>query len=1207
MLLKTLLQIALTLIFTSPSTANQPNLNESFLLLGDFNAISIYNSIETLNITSPPSNSIGVYQLDSNTITKLEANNLPAIPSLWYPLDDFKSLMIVNNKPYIYNINETNVVELRNWNNIDGEIKTVYYDHSQNIFYFGGSLAFNETHGVVQYDDLSEQLSTLPFGGFDENSSVNTITKDETTENILFGGSFNSIGYPELLDITFNETITNTTIVKNDSSIIDISQKVPIFPSDVVATGGVNAQNIICPTDEQNGWRLDNGELGSWTATIQNTINPSKLRLYNSASQSHGVKTFRVISYPAGSIMNLSYIDPSDLSLKFCEAFCPLFQNSEVESSLSANNITNNTYYTFTNNNQTILELTNEFQDFAFVNHVDIKSFTVQILEYYGDYAQLDGIELSADGINIYANEQFNNLPSCASSNALDINVNSQSIGGVDWLQSANGDYMYSTIATDELNGTKGMRFNVQLAVSGEYNVLMNTVGCLEDNSCANRGIVNVTLYNSKSEVLSNNIIYQTNQYKKYDVLYTGRLEVDYPDNKPLYVEMTVIESLNGNYVYAVADSVQLQYIQLDLNEVTGEITRNQTVETEESVKINSLFEYSVKNFTNNVTYPIANTTFNLLGLTLSEGAIINQLLINDTSIIIAGDFASPFGDNIFGTEFKPENTQLNITDYFTIGGGSNGEVNYIYGPVDEFAIFGDFDKFTNLTNNNDGAVLFNSNSNQITNLNITNVDSFNSVSGFMYNETEYLTLTDNSSSVIYDLTNNNLFENTTIFGMNVLAALDSNNDEWMLEHEFTKSLVLGHITQFQLAANNIVNLSNDTASIVQGNSDAILNAGIYMDNDTFVVAGSNIYTVVNNSISLLSDQLTLSQNSQINTLLNYKDTLFFSINGTATYNSDNINGFAALSMNTFSLMKTLNEEFNGTINDIAIDPEFGNIIGVGSFSVGDCVNVCIFGNDSTALTIDRTIAGVSGTLNSLNYYDAYKVLIAGDFSYEGDHGYIGVYDTFDNDITMLSNFSTSLPGGVTGFTFADEEKELKTLSDVIVVHGVNYVGFFNNTKYTSISDSINFENGELTNIALVETSSTGFFQNTVIIATGRFTIKNYGLVSSAIWDGVEWTPYTITANNLDVNNAKAQKLVRKASPYIYQGPFPKTPSTPGKLLNKETDAFTNGQVVGVGFALALGTVLLLSGLGFAYYFLSGTSQKEHLDGLKLVGDDKLP
>lgn len=1211
MFVKSILQLTLTSILAvSTVTANQLNINENFLLLGDFNAISLYNNTDTFNTST--TNSIGnVYELSKNSdsIKQLSAHSIPGVPSIWHPINETSSLMIVDNKPYIYNKDST-INELSNWNNINGEIHTVYFDSHESILYFGGSLTYNETHGAVQYDYLSEQLLSLPFGGFDEKSLVNTIIKEDKTENILFGGSFDNIGYTHLLNITVNETITNTTTVRNDSSIIDISQKVPILASDVTATGGVNPQNIICPTNEQNGWKLGNGELGSWSATLQNTIYPSKVRLYNSQSSSNGVKTFRVISYPAGSIMSLSYIDPTDLTLKFCDAFCPLFQNDALEQALTANDIVGNTYYTFTNNNQTILELTNKFQDFAFVNHVDVKSFTVQILDYYGSYAQLNGVELSGDGINVYANEQFNKLAPCASSNALDINVNSQQIGGVDWLLSANGDYMYATIATDDLNGSKGMRFNIQLAVSGVYNVLMNTVGCLEDSSCANRGIVNVTLYDSEGGILSNKLIYQTNQYQKYDVLYTGRLEVDYPDNKPMYVEMTVVESLNNNYVYAVADSVQLQYIQLDLNEVTGQITRNYTVQRRKDVKLNGLFEYSVKNFTDEVQYPIGNTTFNLLGSTFDKGAVINQLLVNDTSLVVAGDFASPFGDNIFGAEFKTAENQLEITDYFTIGGGSNGEVDLVYGPVDEFAIFGSFDTFKNGSDNNEGAVLFNSVSDRISNLNLTKTD-FTSVSGFMFNGTEYLTLMDNSTSTIYDFTNNMEFENTTLFGMSVLAALDSNSDDWMLQEASTKSLVLGFINKFELAADNIVQLTNDTAHIVHGKTTSGLTSGVYIDDETFAVAGSNIYTVSNNSLSLLSTKLTLSQDAEINALLSYKDNIFFSTNGTATFDSQNINGLVALNRND-SAVKTLSDTFNGTINDLAVDPESGNIIGVGNFTVGDCSNICIFGNDSTSLTISKSIPGVSGTINALNYYDAYRVLIAGDFSHEGHSGYMGVYDTFDSEITILGNFSSSLPSTVAGFVFADEKKEHKTLNDLIVVYGSKYIGFFNNTKYTSISNGLNFDNGELTDVALVEISTTGFFQNKAIIVTGRFSINNSnnnnGLISSAIWDGEKWTPYTITATNLSVDDAKAQAIVRKQAPYIYQGPFPKSnPSTSGEQHGKEPDVFTNGQVVGVGFALALGTILLLSGLGFAYYFLNGMTQKEHLEGLKLAGDDKLP
>ncbi|KGK40651.1 hypothetical protein JL09_g26, partial [Pichia kudriavzevii] len=299
-------------------------IDEDFILIGDYDAVSLYNSTESFNFTYSASD-LNVYQLSTtnNSITVLPDTKLPGVPSIWQLINNSTSIMIIDNKPYIYNFQNSSLVQLKNWNNIKGDIKSFYYDEDLKSFYFGGSISFNDTHGIVQYDYQEEQLLSLPFGGFNENSTINSIVQLEGSSDLILAGSFNSIGYVELLNITLNETETNTTSYRNQTGVIDISQSIPILSQDVSASVGENAQDIICPVTGNNGWLLSNGELGTWSASLQTKVRPSKIRLYNSNSENTSVNTFRIITYPANGIMNMTYIDPYDLQEKHCDAFCP--------------------------------------------------------------------------------------------------------------------------------------------------------------------------------------------------------------------------------------------------------------------------------------------------------------------------------------------------------------------------------------------------------------------------------------------------------------------------------------------------------------------------------------------------------------------------------------------------------------------------------------------------------------------------------------------------------------------------------------------------------------------------------------------------------------------------------------------------------------------------------------------------------------------
>jgi hypothetical protein len=1220
-------------LFSLQSTVKadyNPLLNESFILLGNFNAISLYDSSSNLlNLSSSSSSSSSslnnLYELSTlnNSINLLENLNLSSQPTLWHPLNNDDSVILVENEPFILNLKDFSLSKLQNWNNVDGKIESLYFDNDNNIIYFGGSLSFNKTYGAIQYDYIEEQLLSLPFGGFEQNSTINSILKYNDSNSIIFGGSFNSIGYPELLNITYNETIFNYTLIKNTTGIIDISQKIPIKSDQVSATAGDNYKNIICPTNDQNGWKLPNNQIGSWSASIGRDVVPSKIRLYNSMSNTNGVKSFRVITYPANGIMNMTYIDPNDLQIKFCDAYCPLFLSSTIDSSFKKNDIQDNQYYTFTNNNQTVLQLTNSFQDFSFVNSIDVNSFTIEILDYYGNYAELLGIELSSIGITSYAENSLNQLDSCTSINQYDIEVNSVAIGNINWQDSSFGNYLFADVPKNQISNDQGIRYEINIPVSGQYSILMYTPGCLIDNSCNNRGIVNVTVSSSDGEQFSDSVIFQTNQNEKYDVLYTGDLKL-IPDS-PIIIEMTLLESLNNENIYVVAESVHLQYIQLELNEITGNITNEYNLEKYKMVELNGLFEYSFSNFSNNsIEFPIGNTSVNLIGSLLDPDAIVNTMIINETSLIIAGDFTSNYSDNILGSNIKTLNNlkdQIWVTDFFSIDGGTNGEVSHIYGPNEEFLMLGSFDAFNNISSTKsssiDGSVLFNSGLNTIENVNITDLNQISQLSGFVFNETEYIVINynnSNASAELYDFTSNIMFENSSTFAMNIVSSLDTSDNNWMIGSESESSYVIGSIVKFDLASNNIVKIDDNSLAPVENENDNEFISGIFIDNDTFAIAGSNIFLLSANSTSLLSSDLSFNANTQIDSMMYYKSNLIFSIDDNAQFKSKSINGLAFYDMNSHSL-KTLNDSFNGSIVDLAVDPQFGNIIGVGSFSVGNCKSICTFGNNTENIIINKSVSDVNGLISSVNYYNEYKALIGGNFTTSGSNGYFGVYDTKNNSITILENYSSELDGPVKNFIFGDERKNNKTLNDIIIVMGDNYIGYFNNSNWNSLSKGLSLQNAQFTDVSLIESTSLDSFYNAqVLLLTGSFTISDYGMVSSAIWNGKQWIPYTITANNLQVNKAKAQSVIRTTSMFVYQGSFtqtstsssvPSSSATNGAIHQKTTSEFTNGEVAGVGCALAVGTLMLLTCLGFLYGAFAG-SKAEKLEGLKLTGEDRM-
>ena len=247
---------------------------------------------------------------------------------------------------------------------LSGKVTSVYCDSSSGTVYVGGAFAGGNSTNAIAW---TSGWTNLPFAGF--NGEIRTITK-APNGHIIFGGSFDGLG--------------NTTTPKNrdEQSIPLASAQISASASSTTAGFG-DPKNIICKTGTQDGpgntWLLPDQSLGFWQADFRFGFNPTKLRLYNTAQNNRGTKTWRLTALPLGGIMNLTYTD-SQGRQAFCDAKCPLPQNNST------------------------------FQDFRFVNRVGMNGFRLDITEFYGNGAGLSGIELFQDGKHSDSNIKMTRL-----------------------------------------------------------------------------------------------------------------------------------------------------------------------------------------------------------------------------------------------------------------------------------------------------------------------------------------------------------------------------------------------------------------------------------------------------------------------------------------------------------------------------------------------------------------------------------------------------------------------------------------------------------------------------------------------------------------------------------------------------------------------------------------------------------------------------
>lgn len=350
-----------------------PNINLEELgrvaLTGDFDSISLYNyQQQTQNPFSANGSQALITQLPNGDYTAAATADAYIKTMCPFVRDngELAGVVVGGNFTSLGGI-ETQGVAMYdpNTNNITplpgllGKVSAVYCDQDTDTVYVGGDFkGANSTNAVAWVGMTGWQ--NLPFAGF--NGPVDTITK-APNGNIIFGGTFNGLG--------------NTTgPVKEDQQIVNLASANITSGSTTEEDGFNEPRSIVCPTSGQDEagstWLLEDRAPGFWRADLNFGFQPTKLRLWNTHQNGRGTKTFRFTALPLNGIMNMTYNDPTTGKKTPCDADgarCPLSDNTSLP-----------------------------YQDFEFYNIVGMSAFQIDISDWYGDGAGLNGIELFQDG-----------------------------------------------------------------------------------------------------------------------------------------------------------------------------------------------------------------------------------------------------------------------------------------------------------------------------------------------------------------------------------------------------------------------------------------------------------------------------------------------------------------------------------------------------------------------------------------------------------------------------------------------------------------------------------------------------------------------------------------------------------------------------------------------------------------------------------------
>lgn len=697
-------------------------------LLGDFDSISFYNYknasglLDDGNSSKEPGHRLYVRNVTNNQ--NVEVGSLDGYVSQMIPLNNDSvaihgNFTLFNEKkvvgPIIYNATSNNVTPIFSSSSSNtkdkskfqvgsrlqgrsedesrsklqsGKVNTILVDHD--LIYMGGNFGFNDTYGAAVYNMTSKEVTSTPFQGFGKNSTVNSIIKiqdeDDTVEkgSIIFGGHFDTLGLPELLKHNVSKKLNRSTLVTAEQQV---SLKHAIFSN----TNGADSDEstILCPS-ANNIWSTEPNKGGQWAAELPDEmkgIRPTKVRLFP-ADQENNVKAFRIYTYPNNGIMNLSYVDPSTNKISLCDALCTLLRVDDLKNFTQKNsddsekfesdpNVyvdpNDGSYMTYINslNNSKTLGYGANYQEFALENPVGIDKLGITVLEWYGSQGALAGVELYLNTIIVYGNNTLNE-PNCGDTSDED-QQNYSEIKRGKWKSiksmvpnPLDNDYLVSVLSEDQ-DSKAEIHLYPNITYSGNYSIILPTPGCVQDDTCEKRSIVNVTLYDYDDNVLASKLIYQNNNDDKFDSLFEGHLNGTEEDKGRNKISISYYDDIlpGQKASWVVVDRVETMVLGLDDHSFTQR--HNKTRNMLEEVRLNGLFEYSLANFSNyqtDLVYKnssnnkkiiestntyVGNSSINMLSAFLGKNALVEDIDIiqedHEKFLVLFGDHISTWSN----------------------------------------------------------------------------------------------------------------------------------------------------------------------------------------------------------------------------------------------------------------------------------------------------------------------------------------------------------------------------------------------------------------------------------------------------------------------------------------------------------------------------------------------------------------------------------
>ncbi|KAF1959335.1 hypothetical protein CC80DRAFT_325802 [Byssothecium circinans] len=1019
---------------------------------------------------------------------------------------------------------------------LKGSVNALYCDDSRGQVYVGGEFEFtgkDSKNAVIWKDDWVQ----MPFNGF--SGPVNSITQTSSNK-IVFGGQFDGLG---------NGT---SGVAQNNT------QSLPVGSADITSQtssglpGLSDPKTIACKTNPEtqgsgSTWLLADNTAGFWKASFGFGFQPTKLRLYNTNFEGRGTKTWRYTALPDGGIMNFTFVNPVTKRQEFCDARCPLPQDNTTA------------------------------QDFFFVNQVGMNAFQLDISDWYGKGGGLNAVEVFQTQIFSYAINEFNK-PSCGGATT---GANANSVGPWNPTESqrSSSRYLTATLPVDSIDPSKqSVVFQPDIPQNGKYTIKLYTPGCRGDNTCTTRGRVNITVgvpTNTGSAQPSSTVLFQTNEFDKYDTIYDGVIDVSNGQRPSVTLTPVAGQNPGGGVLTVVAQRVGFEI-------------RNAT-----SGGINGLFEYDPSKGV--VDQDLSKSVIDTAGANLSpsQNALISTLATTGDTLYIGGNFSSGSGNNIFSIGKDAQNPSP------LDGNGLDNQVTTLYVSGSTVYVGGKFTRSQNgAVSGLNGVAAYSNGKWQALGAGVQGIVmhivplSMNITSG---NPEDVIGITGFFTQV-------NGFGNNTAFAADNFSVWVPSKSNWLHNLRLQTPVVQGHLMTFaeipgakapvnriyagtissgSLGASGAAVLEHGDgrfslsgfATSIRGqqqqsslqkraladnhslNTTGIVTATFYKENNMnktilaghFAASGSDGQNITNVAIidGKDSDKITgfseqVDSNSTVAAVAVLDSILFAGGRLTGRINNNRIAGLVMYNLGSNSFGNSQAPPLQGTnvtVNAIAPRPKSKDVYVAGQFdSAGalSCPALCIWNTERNQWTAPG--ASLSGVATSLFWVSDTKVLISGNLTVGNNQTKVFSYDTATSQFLPI-NGANDLPGPVTALTPANQDGSQFWAAGQ-AGDGKAFLQRFNGARWLPVNDQ--FDSGtvirglQVLGLSEAHDSSELIDREQDLLILGNIRIPKYnGTISGAIFNGTKVTPFLLTTTSNGSAGSLSQIFVENPSSFF--------------------------------------------------------------------------